>query len=165
MGRPSSTTQLSRGYLGAIHSATPFRAGDTPIDNLVPPKGLSRTERDEQMRTLMELNGEFRDRYSIDAEISARLKAYELAARLQMEAPGVVDLSREPRHVLDLYGIGQTETDPFGRQLLLARRLAEKGVRSYKSATPGEETDRGTRIATWRAMNPCAGKPTNRSPA
>src|SRR6266478_472018 len=129
MGRPSSTTQLSGGYLGAIHSATPFRAGDTPIDNLVPPKGLSRAERDEQMRTLMELNGEFRDRYSIDAEISARLKAYELAARLQMEAPGVVDLSREPRHLLDLYGIGQTETDPFGRQLLLARRLAEKGVR------------------------------------
>ncbi len=129
MGRPSSTTQLNGGYLGAIHSATPFRAGDTPIDNLVPPKGLSRAERDEQMKTLAELNGEFRDRYAIDTEISARLKAYQLAARLQMEAPGVVDLSKEPKHVLDLYGIGETTTDPFGRQLLLARRLAERGVR------------------------------------
>jgi len=129
MGRPSSTTQLNGGYLGATYSATPFRAGDTPIDNLVPPKGLSRTERDEQMKTLMELNREFRERYTIDAEVSARLKSYQLAARMQMEAPGVVDLSSEPKHVLDMYGIGQTDTDAFGRQLLLSRRLAEKGVR------------------------------------
>jgi arylsulfatase A-like enzyme len=48
---------------------------------------------------------------------------------MQVAAPEVVDFSREPRHVLDLYGIGTAATDEFGRQLLLARRLAERGVR------------------------------------
>jgi hypothetical protein len=48
---------------------------------------------------------------------------------MQTAAPEAVDFSREPRHVLDLYGIGQPETDEFGKQMLLARRLAERGVR------------------------------------
>ena len=48
---------------------------------------------------------------------------------MQLSAPQAVDFSSEPRHVLDLYGIGESETDDFGRQMLLARRLAERGVR------------------------------------
>jgi hypothetical protein len=75
------------------------------------------------------LNQEFRKRYAINSNISARAKAYELAARMQLAAPQLVDFSDEPKSVMDLYGIGQEETDDFGRQLLLARRLAEAGVR------------------------------------
>jgi hypothetical protein len=129
MGRPSSPIQLNGGYIGATHAATSFRTGDTPIDHLFPPKNVSASERELRMKTLADLNHDFRERYAIESEISARLQAYELAGRMQMEAPGVVDISKEPRHVLDLYGIGQAETDSFGRQLLLARRLAERGVR------------------------------------
>jgi hypothetical protein len=129
MGRPSSPVQSGGGYLGATYAATPFRTGDTPIDHLFPPKDLSRTEQDARMKTLTTLNHEFRERYSIETEIAARVKAYQLAARMQLEAPGVVNFSGEPKHVLDLYGIGAGETDAFGQQLLLARRLAEKGVR------------------------------------
>lgn len=81
------------------------------------------------MAALIELNREFREHYSIQSEIAARSKAYELAARMQLTAPGVVDFSSEPQHVLDLYGIGQKQTDAFGRQLLLARRLVENDVR------------------------------------
>jgi hypothetical protein len=81
------------------------------------------------MQSLLELNREFREDYAIDSDIAARAKAYELAARMQLSAPEVVDVSKEPQHVRDLYGIGESETDDFGRQLLLARRLAEQGVR------------------------------------
>src|SRR5262249_20341064 len=68
-------------------------------------------------------------RYAINSDVAARARAYELAARMQLAAPQVVDFSREPDRVLDLYGIGERETDDFGRQLLLARRLAEQGGR------------------------------------
>src|SRR5581483_5927002 len=107
----------------------PFNAGETPIPNLLPPKGCSASERERQMQALDELNREFRDTYAINSDIAARARAYELAARMQLAAPQVVDFSDEPQHVLDLYGIGEKETDDFGRQLLLARRLAEQDVR------------------------------------
>jgi Protein of unknown function (DUF1501) len=129
IGRPSSPVQLTGGYLGATVAATPFQASETPIPNLYPPQGGSAAERDKQMQALEDLNREFRERYAINTDIAARAKAYELAARMQLAAPGVVDLSDEPKHVQELYGIGTRETDDFGRQLLLARRLAERGVR------------------------------------
>jgi hypothetical protein len=129
IGRPSSPVQLTGGYLGATVAATPFAAGATPIPNLYPPRGGSAAERELQMRTLLELNREFRDTYAINTDIAARAKAYELAGRMQLSAPEAVDFSNEPQHVQELYGIGQKETDDFGRQLLLARRLAERGVR------------------------------------
>lgn len=129
VGRPSSPVQLTGGYLGATVAATPFQPGDTPIPNLKPPLSSHVSERDRQMQVLFELNQEFRQRYEINSNISARAKAYELAARMQLAAPQLVDFSDEPAHVQALYGINEKETDDFGRQLLLARRLAEQGVR------------------------------------
>ena len=129
IGRPSSPVQLTGGYLGATVSATPFQPGDTPIPNLNPPKSSSAAERERQMRVLELLNKEFREQYEINTDIQARAKAYELAARMQLHAPAVVDFSKEPENVQALYGIGEKETDDFGRQLLLARRLVEQGVR------------------------------------
>ncbi|HZU36708.1 MAG TPA: DUF1501 domain-containing protein, partial [Gemmataceae bacterium] len=66
---------------------------------------------------------------AINSDIAARAKAYELAARMQLAAPEAVDFAQEPKHVRALYGIDESPTDSFGRQLLLARRLAERGVR------------------------------------
>jgi hypothetical protein len=129
MGRASSPVQLTGGYLGATVSATPFQPGETPIPNLYPPKSSSPAERERQMRVLEEMNREFRERYAINSDIAARSQAYELAARMQLHAPEVVDFSKEPEHVKALYGIGEKETDAFGKQLLLARRLAENHVR------------------------------------
>jgi Protein of unknown function (DUF1501) len=129
IGRPSSSVQLSGGYLGATHAATPFQTGDTPIRNLNPPKDVSAAERERQMEALTRGNQEFRQTYALNSDIAARVKAYELAARMQLSAPALVDFSSEPKSVLDLYGIGEKVTDDFGRQLLLARRMAEKGVR------------------------------------
>ena len=129
VGRPSSPVQLTGGYLGATYAATPFQGGATPIPNLYPPQSSNARERDEQMQTLVRLNQEFRDRHALNTDIAARVESYELAGRMQLSAPQVVDLSKEPKHILDLYGIGEKPTDEFGRQLLMARRLVEGGVR------------------------------------
>ncbi len=129
IGRPSSPVQLTGGYLGVTVAATPFQTGSTPIPNLYPPDTSTVSDREQQMQVLSELNREFRQQYEINASIAARAKAYELAARMQVAAPELVDFSDESQHVMNLYGIGQDPTDSFGRQLLLARRLAENGVR------------------------------------
>lgn len=64
-----------------------------------------------------------------DSELDAVIDSYELAYRMQQFAPGILDLAGESQETLDLYGIGQKETDNYGRQCLMARRLAESGVR------------------------------------
>src|SRR6267142_1135644 len=129
IGRPSSPVQLTGGYLGASVAATPFQPGETPIPNLNPPKGGSGAERERQMQLLQTMNQEFRERYAVNSDIQARARAYELAARMQLSAPEAVDFAGEPDHVKALYGIDEKESEEFGKQLLLARRLAEKGVR------------------------------------
>lgn len=129
IGRPSSPVQLTGGYLGASWSATPFQPGSTPIPDLLPPAATDAAERRAQMERLSEFNREFREDYAIESEISARVKAFELAASMMLKAPDIVNFSSEPDHVRDLYGIGVKETDDFGNQLLLARRLVENGVR------------------------------------
>jgi hypothetical protein len=129
LGRPSSPVQLTGGYLGAAHAATPFQSGDVPIPNLLPPKGGTAAERDRLMERLEAMNRDFRERHAAHTDIRARARAYELAASMQLSAPETVDLSGEPESVKALYGVGEKETDEFGRQLLRARRLAERGVR------------------------------------
>ena len=129
LGRPSSPIQLTGGYLGATHAATPFQNGDTPIPNLKLPATVSRSERDRQLRLLEELNRDFRRVYATNSSIAARNRAYELAAGMQLSAPDIVDFGDESDAVLQEYGINEQPTDGFGRQMLLARRLVENGVR------------------------------------
>lgn len=129
MGRPASPAQIGGGYLGTQEAATPFQAGETPLDNLKLPAGITRAERDRQMEALEKLNREFHERHALELEVAARTRAYELAGNLQLSAPELVDFAKEPEHVRKMYGIGEPETDDFGRQVLLARRLAERGVR------------------------------------
>ncbi|MEK7953147.1 DUF1501 domain-containing protein [Luteolibacter soli] len=137
IGRPSSPVQLTGGYLGASVAATPFQPGEVPIPNLHPPKGSSGAERERQAQVLHEMNQEFRQRYAVNSDIQARAKAYELAASMQMSAPEAVDFSREPEHIKTLYGLDRPETAEFGKQLLLARRLAERGVRFIQICNSG----------------------------
>lgn len=129
IGRASSPIQLTGGYLGATHAGTPFQKGEIPIPNLKLPKTVSRSERERQLSLLHELNRDFRRTYEENSAIAARNQTYELAARMQLSAPEIVDFSNEPQSVLSQYGIDETTTDDFGRQLLLARRLVENGVR------------------------------------
>jgi arylsulfatase A-like enzyme len=129
IGRPSSPVQLTGGYIGASYSATPFQPGNVPIPNLLPPGTGTTQQRERQMQALFELDKQFREDYAAETEIAGRTRAFELAASMMLKAPAIVDFSTETQNVKDLYGIGEKETDDFGRQLLLARRLVENDVR------------------------------------
>ncbi len=90
---------------------------------------LSLAEERRQLDLLQVLNREQMRRAPGDDELQATIESFELAFRMQRNAPEAMDLSKESKSTFDMYGIGQKETDGFGRQCLLARRLAEAGVR------------------------------------
>jgi len=115
------------GFLPAVYQPTMFRPGDRPVLNLDLPAGVSPLRRERTLRLIRELNQATLD--PGDQEFAARINAYDLAFKMQTEAPDVLDLSREPRETLDLYGIGATTTHDYGRRCLLARKLVERGVR------------------------------------
>ena len=81
------------------------------------------------MDALQWLNRRHLAKRSSDSELEARISAYELAFRMQTEAPDLMNISGEPQHIRDLYGLDNGTTAGFGRQCLLARRMVESGVR------------------------------------
>jgi hypothetical protein len=115
------------GFLPAVYQPTMMRPGNKPVLNLGLPASVQLEERSRTIKYLKALN-----RAAIegeDTELEARISAYDLAFKMQMEAPEVFDLSKEDPATLEMYGIGKEPTDDYGRRCLLARRLVEKGVR------------------------------------
>jgi len=113
--------------LPAVFQPTMLRGGSQPVRNLNLLPGVTLSQRRETMRLVQDLNAA-----SLppgDEELSARIRSYELAFRMQTEAPRTFDLSGETRQTLDRYGLGAEPTDDYGRRCLLARRLVENGVR------------------------------------
>ena len=117
------------GFLPASYQGTQFRGSGTPILDLKSPEGLSREGQRREFDALKALNQMHRDERPGASELEARINAYELAFRMQTEAPNAVDLSQESDATKKLYGLDRPETEAFGRQCLMARRLVEKGVR------------------------------------
>jgi hypothetical protein len=122
-GQPMYT----QGFLPAVYQPTMFRPGGRPVLNLDLPPGVTREQRQRTLRLLNELNRTTLD--PADEEFAARINAYDLAFRMQSEAPAVLDLSSEPASILELYGVGRAPTHDYGRRCLMARRLVESGVR------------------------------------
>ncbi len=122
-GQPMYTN----GFLPAVYQPTMFKPGDKPVLNLGLPGGVSPDGRRKTVDLIRELNEATLE--PGDHELNARVKAYDLAFKMQSEAPEVLDISNEPRETLDLYGIGEGKPDEYGRRCLLARRLVQKGVR------------------------------------
>src|SRR5262249_8530357 len=83
----------------------------------------------EELDALRRLNDLHREQRADDSRLSARIESFELAYRMQLQAPDAFDLSRETEAIQRLYGIDQKATEVFGRQCLLTRRLVERGVR------------------------------------
>jgi hypothetical protein len=130
-------------FLPALFQGTALgRAGgpaaDATIRNLTNPR-LTGADQRRQFELLRELNAEQLKKSPGDSELDAVINSYELAWRMQGQAPDVLDLSRESKATQALYGIGEPATDSFGRQCLLARRLCEAGVR-YLQVTYGDST-------------------------
>jgi hypothetical protein len=117
----------SNGFLPAVYQPTHFRPGKRPVLNLDLPEGVTLEQRKKTLDLIRGLNQA--SMKPDDSELSARIGSYDLAFKMQMEAPAVFDLSKESQETLDMYGVGQAKTDDYGRRCLLARRLVEKGVR------------------------------------
>jgi hypothetical protein len=117
------------GFLPATYQGTQFRPEGAPILNLAPPETMSDAQQQEKLAYLTALDRHHAATRADDAELEARIQAYELAFRMQAHAPEAVDLSREPEATRSLYGLDDPLTERFGRNCLLARRLVERGVR------------------------------------
>lgn len=116
------------GYLPASYQGTLFRSKGSPVLDLDLPPGMSRERQRREFDLLQSMNQRHLATRR-DDELEARIAAYELAFRVQAEAPKVVDLSTESEATRKLYGLDNPVTESFGRQCLLARRLVESGVR------------------------------------
>ncbi|MFM9960291.1 MAG: DUF1501 domain-containing protein [Planctomycetaceae bacterium] len=117
------------GFLPSKHQGVRFRSGDDPVLYLSNPPGVDRGSRREMLDGLSELNQIAAESVG-DPEINTRIAQYEMAFRMQASVPELTDLSSEPKHVLESYGIKEDNVDGgFARNCLLARRMVERGVR------------------------------------
>ncbi len=125
-------------YQGTALGKAGLPAKEATIRNLTN-SAVSPVEMRRQLDLLQRLNTEQRGRYAHDSQLEAAIRSYELAWRMQLAAPGVLELGGESAETHALYGIGEKVTDNFGRQCLMARRLCESGVR-YVQVTYGDNT-------------------------
>ncbi|HLU48648.1 MAG TPA: DUF1501 domain-containing protein, partial [Planctomycetota bacterium] len=117
------------GFMPVTYQGTKLESKGPPIRDLVSPLGAASERRDGKLRLLDELNRLHLDGREHQSELEARIRAYELAYRMQAEAPEAVDLSREDERTKAMYGLDDKETAEAARVCLLARRLVERGVR------------------------------------
>jgi hypothetical protein len=141
---PNGPKNWSAGFLPAEHQAAMIRpSAKNPIADLFPPEGsfVKRSSEPEVLAALQKLNEQHLATRPGDDRLDARIRSYEMAAKMQLTAPDVLDLSQEPAHILKMYGLESTdievkneineqqEAQYFGRNCLVARRLLERGTR------------------------------------
>lgn len=131
------------GFLPASSQGTAiFPQRDNPIEDLLPRAEFTTAEGDRAgLELINQINRRFQQQRPGDSRLESRIRAYELAAKMQLSAPEALDLSQEPEHILKMYGLDRAgatypdtinaaeETEYFGRKCLIARRLLERGVR------------------------------------
>jgi len=124
---------FSPGFLPTAHQGVVIKpASPVPVPNLLPPKGATHITPGSEadgLALLQQLNNEHRDLNPGDTRLDARIASYELAARMQLSAPDVLDVSKETAATQKLYGIDEKPSADFGRNCLIARRMVERGVR------------------------------------
>ena len=126
----------TNGWLPALYRGTEFSSRGAPVLNLRPGVDLPDGAQRNNLDLLAKLNEERRKRYPLDSRLDARLRHYELAARMQLSADRVVDLSGETAATRKLYGMDNPVTASYGKRCLMARRLVESGVRFVQVLTP-----------------------------
>ncbi len=119
----------TNGFLPARHQGVVMRARGNPIDDLFPPASISSTAEQATQNLLATMNARHLAAHQGADPLSARVQAYEMAARMQLAVPEVADLQGETASMQAMYGFDRPETNDFGRACLMARRLLERGVR------------------------------------
>ncbi|MST94784.1 MAG: DUF1501 domain-containing protein [Pedosphaera sp.] len=125
--QPIAARQWSAGFLPSRHQGVHLRGAGDPVLYLQNPAGVSREQQGDVIRAVNTLNAQH-DAVVDDPEISARIAQYEMAYQMQMSVPALVDTSAEPESIREMYGCTPGDGS-FASNCLLARRLAERGVR------------------------------------
>jgi hypothetical protein len=152
------------GYLSAAFQGVTMRSAKSPILDLQPQSGVSEEQQRENLSLINSLNRRHMQLRDNDDRLSARIKAYELAFRMQAEAPALVDINDETAATRAMYGINDKQTREFGERCLLARRMIERGVRFvqlYSGDTNGwdahNDVDKNHTTYCRRTDKPVAG--------
>jgi hypothetical protein len=125
--QPISSRQWHSGFLPSRFQGVPVYSQGDPVHYVSNPPGVDRQRQQELVQTIVGLN-RMQEAESHNAEVETCIAQYELAFRMQASVPELVDISGEPQHVLDMYGVKGPDGS-FAYNCLLARRLAERGVR------------------------------------
>ncbi|GIT31376.1 MAG: hypothetical protein Ct9H300mP1_34220 [Planctomycetaceae bacterium] len=162
----SGTLTWTNGWLPAQHREPSFPAGHAGAEPQVVDSGVGQRAA-EQPRFFSKLNRIHQRRLPGETEIEARIQNYELAARMQLAAADVLDISKETAATGKLYGVDNKTTEPYGRRCLMARKLVEAGVRFVQiPPKPFQPWDsHRERARTWAASVPTGfadGRPDHR---
>jgi hypothetical protein len=132
---PGGLDLFGSGFLPASYQGTVFRKGSHPVADLEAHEPSTAIQQ-AKLGLLRGLNQGITQRFSGVSEVEATISNYELAFRMQSAVPALLDLSGESDATRSLYGLGEDDTEEFGRQCLLARRLVERGVRFIELLPP-----------------------------
>jgi hypothetical protein len=125
--QPIASRQWSAGFLPSRFQGVEFNATGDPVHYVSNPKGVSSSQQSQLVDTINQLNSH-QNKALNHPEIQTRIAAYEMAFRMQSAVPELMDMSNEPKHILDMYG-AKPGDGTYASNCLLARRLAERGVR------------------------------------
>lgn len=128
VGTSGGTSNWASGFLPSTYQGVVFRSSGDPVLYLSNPPGISQEMQRAGLDTLKDLNQEHYESTG-DVEIASRISSYELAFRMQMAAPELLDFSKESPETLAMYGVNEEPTRQFATNCLLARRMVERGVR------------------------------------
>jgi hypothetical protein len=145
-GPISGPPNWGSGFMPAAFQGTQFRTSGDPVLNLSPPQGRSLQDQRAALDLLKQYNEDFNAASPQNTELAARVASYELAFRMQASTPEAVDLSKETEETKRLYGMDDPRMEKFGRRLLMARRLVERGVRFIQVYSGGAHLE-----DTWDA--------------
>jgi hypothetical protein len=135
-------TLWANGYLPALYQGVEFSMRGAPVHHLNPPEPLPPGAQRASLDYLAKLNGAHLRDHPGESELDARIQNFELAARMQLAAGDVLDLSKETEATKKLYGLDNPAAASYGMRCLMARRLVEKGVRFVQvTVSPGQPWD------------------------
>ena len=144
--QPIASRQWHSGFLPSRFQGVKFNAAGAPVNYITNPQGVSGQRQTDVYGAIRALNQQAQAQFN-DPEITTRISQYELAAKMQLSVPGLMDVSQEPQHVIDMYGCKPGDGS-YASNCLLARRLVERGVRFVQLYHRGWDHHSGVKNGT-----------------